>query len=163
MLATNLRFIKNVNGQFLSKQSLCASCGAINCDLRRDAQHELSVTGQSQCILYIPTLKFRPPIIGLQGNFCTFRSKSWATAVQPGNVIKLVHAGTGGSLGRAQVTAVYAGPKLDMERTHGPNNHLMVGRPFDLLYFQGLRKKYSGNRIYTNNTTLSAIYLKVIS
>jgi len=148
--ATNLKHVRRDGITYLGR-SLCQSCG-----------NDCRTAGTQTCMIYQPTLKFRN-LTGLDAiGFNTFRSLAWSRALTAGQEVAIIDAKSYRILSRMHVVTIATGEREDMERIHGPNNHLCQGRPFRLEWFQSMRLRNSGRRIYEGMKQVSVIYLEKI-
>jgi hypothetical protein len=80
------------------------------------------------CQVYQPILTFRPPLLGLEGNFNTFRiGAAWAHRVAPGVIVGLGDRANGDRIfGKAIVRKVFYGDYETMCRKYAKDNHMLV-------------------------------------
>lgn len=72
----------------------------------------------------IYVIDFHPPILGLDGEFNTFRlGRTWSKRLKAGDHVLLTDRKNSVVFGRAEVTAVHTGPLGEMCKAHAIHNH----------------------------------------
>jgi hypothetical protein len=119
-------------------------------------------TAIDQCANFRPTLVFRPPLLGLDGTFNTFRlGKAWHDRVAVGGIVALVDPNDE-PIGLAEVTSKTVGIYERLAPEHAPFNHMMLGRPPETApaeLFKVLTRSY-GTTFMTASRIVSVIYLR---
>lgn len=163
----DMRYIRLKSSGYISKRMLCDHCGSISqCEMEDKSRWRFSIVEYKECAKFQPVIIFRPPLIGLEDQFNTFRmGRAWFNRVKAGTRVALLDASKREVFGRATVIAVYYGSKALMQELHGPRNHLMLNLKFDdkhqmVEHFSGLCRRAMGNIIYENSDTASVIYMR---
>lgn len=151
--------------RYASRQNLCERCGRLptcsDAPLKQLRRKEGKVM---ECSLFEPVIPFRPPLIGFQSTFNTFRmGEAWMKRVQPGTVIALYDGQEHRVFGHARVLFAVSGNKEEMCAAHGAANHLLIGQPEDSAIRDKmlliLRRIY-GKLIYEANDKCTVIYME---
>ena len=75
-------------------------------------------------------IAFRPPLLGLEGEFNTFRlGRRWSERVQVGDVVLLTDERNCQALGLAEVRYVACGPLSEACKHYGYLNHTQLALP----------------------------------
>jgi len=133
--------------------TLCGACSNKNCqDFAAQA-----------CGRFIPTVTFKAPVRGIDGQFCTFRlGTSWYKLLEVNDIVGLSTT-DGDFIGKSKVTGMDSGMKREMLQLHAKHNHsvlaLNVDDPAQWLN-KRLRQLYGLS--YERVDTLSVIYLERI-
>lgn len=150
--------------------SLCDYCALQDSCLTTRRMDELLaefglVANISECPVYQPVVPFRKPLLGLDGDFNTFRlGAAWARRVKVGAPVALYDAADEVVFGTAEVTAVTVGPFQDVAPRHARFNHMMLDKSADLapeLLWKVMVNSY-GSTFMTRERPCSVIYLRRI-
>lgn len=157
-IVTDLRGIRRLSDSFVSDgRILCHRCGI------RSMCADFAAT---ECREFAPILKFKPPLLGFEGNFATFRlGAAWSRRVAPGDTVALMNAKTGEIFMYAEVTAVYLGDKREMAELHGKNGHRLKAKGIvenvGEAMLKCLKNAY-GTRAFNNASQATVIYLRAV-
>ncbi len=125
-------------GEQAKSKILCDHCGARDaapgyeaCKIYKDL-HDNSHEGIKllvrTCPDFEPLLTFRPPLIGFEGEFNTFRlGTAWYYRIGPDVRTALVDTSTNTIFAKAIVTDVFVGSLAEMCDEHAYMNHTMIG------------------------------------
>lgn len=173
---TNLRRLKLIDGLYTMESvsarsrsvDLCDFCGALSsCPIRADLARHNSVHGVGvsvrECPIFMPTLTFRRPLLGLEGHFNTFRLGAAAHArMKIDGVVSLRDAATSEEIGRAVVERLYIGDLDNMLNGHAKNNHMLLTEkhedPANTL--RNILNKSYGPMLVREAKQVSVIYLR---
>jgi len=142
---TNLRRLKLVDGLYTMETAshrsrsvaLCNHCGALTtCPIRADLKRHNIENGVTvtvkECPVFMPTLTFRKPLLGLESRFNTFRLGGAAHGrLNIGTVVSLRDATDSEEIGRAIVERLYVGDLDEMLEKHAKNNHMLLTQSSD--------------------------------
>jgi hypothetical protein len=157
-MATDLRGIRRLSGGFVSDgRILCHRCGI------RDMCADFAAT---ECREFAPILKFKPPLLGFEGDFNTFRlGPAWHSRVAVGDTVALMNAKTGEIFMRAKVTAVHLGDKREMAELYGKDGHRLKAQGITENVGEAMLKRLKnayGTRAFNNAAQATVIYLRAI-
>lgn len=109
-------------------------------------------------------IDFIPPIIGIKGEFNTFRlGLFFAKRLKVDDIVYLMNVKEKLVFGRAVVTGIVVGPLEDMVRKHAKQNHAMLSNPGDReVDLLALLTKFYGPHIATPNKKTTVVYLRRI-
>ena len=162
-----IEFRANEGSQFyISKKVLCDHCGRSGaCNMEGSSRGMWKSYVTKKCHEFMPVIAFKPPLIGFEGVFNTFRmGGAWVKRVAPGSQIGLLDTSTQSVFATATITDVISGDKNEMAYLHGCRNHLFKSQQLsDEVAAREIKKALrtlSGNLIYNNNTIATVIYMR---
>lgn len=109
-------------------------------------------------------IEFAPPMLGLEGNFNTFRlGGTWAKRLTTGDKVLLMNKPQAAIFATAVVERVLVGKLCDLAPEHAAMNHNQKGidvaeAPERLI--SAMKKRYGPHRC-SDNSRCSVIYLRV--
>lgn len=145
-----------------------ASPGFSACEVYSDLMEIQENTGAvamvRSCKAYQPILVFRPPMVGLDGQFNTFRlGSAWFNRLLPGVIVGLVNASDNKVFGRARVLSVIDGDFDKMCEEHAYKNHMLLGKSREVAAKEMtkiLRQAYGKIFALQTNQKATVIYLE---
>ena len=168
MIKADMRYIhfrQEPKPHYSSKRLLCDHCGRQS-RCPDEAGNRDRWTQIKTCDAFMPVLAFKPPHVGMETEFNTFRmGPAWTKRVAPGSLVGLLDTQTQSVFAQATVQRVIAGQREEMAHAHGYMNHLEISHGSSdraesaERTLKALRRLY-GNLIYTNNPSVTVIYLK---
>ncbi|MCG5512785.1 hypothetical protein [Ectothiorhodospira shaposhnikovii] len=172
MINPDMRYIEPVivenTCHYASKtRLLCDHCGRQGRCLdeagRREIFDHLRI---KSCHRFIPIFAFRPPLVGFEDEFNTFRmGTAWARRIFPGSVVTLLDTKSESLFAAASVTRVYSGSIDDMATLYAAQNHLakagLIEKDNAAQSMKATLRKMYGNLIYSQNKNATVVFMKV--
>lgn len=125
-------FTVETSAELKREAFLCDHCGrgatCLTRVLSAEFQDDHGVAAPiKRCGEFLPVLGFRPPFLGLEYRFNTFRlGAGWMKRLKVGGTVVLGDGRNGNRLGLARVESFDAGPLKDILRAHASRNHMML-------------------------------------
>lgn len=115
-----------------------------------------------RCGDFRPVLGFRPPFLGLESRFNTFRlGAGWGNRLIEGRLVVLADGRNGDHLGVARVESFEVGPLRDMLRRHATTNHMMLEESDDhVRKLAGVLRSHYGPHLLSPDKPATVIFLE---